>query len=122
MKKNQKNIRWVSFVLFFSITKISFDFCIIEPISNYDDYFNKTSPKQYEIIPNNDLNNSNDMNKIDDFHYYFDDVFGETVDAMPSYPQTDYMQYLSDSETGLNYLVIKLGGDWRNCLDPAAVE
>ncbi len=56
------------------------------------------------------------------FHYYFDDVFGETVDAMPSYPQTGYLQYLSDSETGLNYLVIKLGGDWRSCLDPAAVE
>lgn len=73
MKKNQKNVNWVSFVLFFSITKISFDFFIIEPISNSDDYFNKISPKQYEIVPNNDLNNSNDINKIDDFHYYFDD-------------------------------------------------
>ena len=73
MKKNQKNVNWVRFVLFFSITKISFDFFIIEPISNSDDYFNKISPKQYEIVPNNDLNNSNDINKIDDFHYYFDD-------------------------------------------------
>lgn len=68
MNKNQEIISWVSFILIFSIAKISFDFYIIEPTSYYDDYFNKTSPKQYEILPNNDLNN-----KIDDFHYYFDD-------------------------------------------------
>ena len=73
MKKKQEIISWISFILFFSITKINFDFYILEPTAYYNDYSNKTSPKQYEIVPNNDLNNNNDINKIDDFHYYFDD-------------------------------------------------
>ena len=73
MKKKQEIISWVSFILFFSITKINFDFYILEPTAYYNDYSNKTSPKQYEIVPNKDLNNNNDINKIDDFHYYFDD-------------------------------------------------
>lgn len=72
MKKKQKIISWVSFILFLSIRKVSFDFYIIDPTSYYDDYFNKNSPNQHEIVPNNDFNN-NDINKIDDFHYYFDD-------------------------------------------------
>lgn len=73
MKKKQEIISWISFILFFSIIKINFDFYILDSTSYYDGYFNKTSPKQYEIVPNNDLNNNNDINKIDDFHYYFDD-------------------------------------------------
>ena len=73
MKKKQEIISWISFILFFSITKINFDFYILEPTAYYNDYSNKTSPKQYEIVPNNDLNNNSDINKIDDFHYYFDD-------------------------------------------------
>lgn len=74
MKKKQEIISWVSFILFFCITKISFDFYIIEPTEYYYECFNKITPKQYEIVPNNDLNNNdNDINKIDDFHYYFDD-------------------------------------------------
>ena len=67
MKKKQEIISWISFILFFSITKINFDFYILEPTAYYNDYSNKTSPKQYEIVPNNDLNNNNDINKIDDF-------------------------------------------------------
>ena len=73
MKKKQEIISWISFILFFSITKINFDFYILEPTAYYNDYSNKTSPKQYEIVPNNDLINNNYINKIDDFHYYFDD-------------------------------------------------
>lgn len=74
MKKKKEIISLISFILFFSITKINFDFYILNTTSYYNYYFNKTSPKQYEIVPNNDLNNSNnDINKIDDFHYYFDD-------------------------------------------------
>ena len=62
MKKKQEIISWISFILFFSITKINFDFYILEPTAYYNDYSNKTSPKQYEIVPNNDLNNNNDIN------------------------------------------------------------
>ena len=74
MKKKQQIISYLSFILFFSIIKINFDSYILEPTSYYDDYFNKTHPKQYETLPNMDLNNNNNNNnKIDDFHYYFDD-------------------------------------------------
>lgn len=73
MKKKPEIIIWIGFILFFSITKINLDFCILDPKSYYDDYFNKTSPKQYEVTPNNDLSNNNDINKTEDFHYYFDD-------------------------------------------------
>lgn len=62
-------IIWVSFILFFNIAKTNFTFYTLAPTSYYDEYFNKTSPKQYELTPNNNLDN----NKIDDFHYYFDD-------------------------------------------------
>ena len=75
MKKKQQIISYLSFILFFSIIKINFNSYILEPTSYYDDYFNKTPPKQYETLPNKDLNNNNNNNnnKIDDFHYYFDD-------------------------------------------------
>lgn len=72
MKGKQGMISCLSFILFFNITKINFDSYIVEHTSYYD-YFNKTTPKQYEIVPNTDLNNNSDINKIDDFHYYFDD-------------------------------------------------
>ena len=62
-------IIWMSFILFFNITKTNFTFYTLDPTAYYDEYFNKTSPKQYELTPNNNLDN----NKIDDFHYYFDD-------------------------------------------------
>lgn len=71
MKKKEIIIS-MSFILFFSITKINFIFYALDPTSYYDEYFNSTSPKQYEISPNNDLNNNN-INKIEDFHHYFDD-------------------------------------------------
>lgn len=73
MNRKQRIISCLSLILFFNITKINSDFYILEPTSYYDDYFNKTIPKQYETVPNNDLNNNSDINKIDDFHYYFDD-------------------------------------------------
>lgn len=40
---------------------------------------------------------------------YFEDRFGAQVDAMPSYPVSGYIQYLKDDETGLEYVIIKLG-------------
>ena len=45
MKEKQGMISCLSFILFFSITKINFDSYIVEPTSYYDDYFNKTTPK-----------------------------------------------------------------------------
>ena len=59
MNRKQRIISCLSLILFFNITKINSDFYILEPTSYYDDYFNKTIPKQYETVPNNDLNNKN---------------------------------------------------------------
>lgn len=47
------------------------------------------------------------------YRAYFQDYFGERVDAMPSYPDEGYVQFLRDDEIGLEYLVVKLGPDWR---------
>lgn len=73
MKDKQKIGQYLILILFISIINNNFDFCILKPKSYYDDYFNKTSPKEYESLPNKDLNNEDNINKIDDFHYYFDD-------------------------------------------------
>ena len=61
MNRKQRIISCLSLILFFNITKINSDFYILEPTSYYDDYFNKTIPKQYETVPNNDLNNNSDI-------------------------------------------------------------
>lgn len=47
--------------------------------------------------------------EISAYYAYFEEYFGEKADAMPSYPVSGYVQYLSDDETGLEYVVIKLG-------------
>lgn len=47
------------------------------------------------------------------YRAYFEENFGGRVDEMPCYPDRDYIQYLKDDETGLEYLVVKLGGIWR---------
>lgn len=47
------------------------------------------------------------------YHAYFQEYFGEAVAAMPSYPVPGYIQYLSNDELGLEYVVIKLGDSWR---------
>ena len=47
------------------------------------------------------------------YHTYFEERFGSRVDAMSCYPDGDYIQYLKDDETGLEYLVVKLGKMWR---------
>lgn len=51
--------------------------------------------------------------EIVDHRAYFMDYFGERVDEMPSYPDRGYIQYLKDDASGMEYLVIKLGGIWR---------
>lgn len=48
------------------------------------------------------------------FNVYFRDYFGDAVDMMPVYPDTGYMQYLQNDEIGLDYIVIKLGYNWRD--------
>ena len=47
------------------------------------------------------------------YQTYFVDAFGVTVDLMPSYPADGYVQYVSNKELGLEYLIVKLGDDWR---------
>lgn len=47
------------------------------------------------------------------FDAYFRDYFGDTVDMMPVYPNTGYVQYLQNDEIGLDYIVVKLGANWR---------
>lgn len=47
------------------------------------------------------------------YYFYFEDYFGEEVEAMPAYPQDGYIRYLHDEETGLWYLAVKLGYDWN---------
>lgn len=44
---------------------------------------------------------------------YFPDYFGSMVDMMPSYPDAGYLQYLKNDEIGLDYIVVKLGNNWR---------
>ena len=44
---------------------------------------------------------------------YFEESFGQKVDEMPSYPSVGYMQYLTNDELGISYVVIKLGEPWR---------
>lgn len=44
---------------------------------------------------------------------YFPDYFGSMADMMPSYPDAGYLQYLKNDEIGLDYIVIKLGNNWR---------
>lgn len=59
------------------------------------------------------LNMNFTAEQIQSYRAHFFDDFGKQVDEMPSYPSEGYIQYLSKDETGLNYLVIKLGEDWR---------
>lgn len=47
------------------------------------------------------------------YRTYFEEKFGGRVDEMPCYPDRDYIQYLKDDETGLEYLVVRLGEVWR---------
>ncbi len=51
------------------------------------------------------------------YYYYFEEYFGETVSQMAFYPSDGYIKYLQDEGTGLQYLVVKLGYDWRDELD-----
>lgn len=48
---------------------------------------------------------------------YFEEYFGERVDAMPSFPEAGSIQYLEAEDIGLHYLVIKLGGEWRSAFN-----
>lgn len=48
-----------------------------------------------------------------DFFAYFEDYFGKWVDEMPCYPEPGYVQYLRSDELGLEYMIIKMGEDWR---------
>lgn len=43
----------------------------------------------------------------------FESVFAGLIDSMPSYPQPGYVRWISDEKSGQDYLVIKLGDDWR---------
>lgn len=52
--------------------------------------------------------------KFADYNAYFEEYFGQRVDGMPYYPEPGYVQYMTDTETGLEYIVVKLGVDWRN--------
>ena len=70
MKKKYEIINCLTLILFFSI--VNKNITIEVPTSDYDDYFNQNNIKQYNTFPDNNLNN-NDMNKIEDFHYYFED-------------------------------------------------
>lgn len=47
------------------------------------------------------------------FRDCFEEFFGEEVDAMPCYPEPGYVRCVLDEETGLGYLVVKLGEEWR---------
>lgn len=47
------------------------------------------------------------------FYCYFEDCFAEQVEGMPVYPEAGYVQYLSNSEMGLEYIVVKLGDNWK---------
>lgn len=47
------------------------------------------------------------------FEVYFDDYFGDQVDAMPAYPYNGYIQEVRNDDLGLYYYVVKLGDDWR---------
>lgn len=47
------------------------------------------------------------------FYAYFDEYFGAEVDAMPCYPEPGYIKCVSDEETGMEYVAVKLGEDWR---------
>lgn len=47
------------------------------------------------------------------FYAYFEDYFGELVDEMPCYPDPGYVQFLRSDELGLEYMVVKMGYDWR---------
>ena len=46
------------------------------------------------------------------YYYYFEDYFGEEVEAMNAYPQNGYIRYIHDDLTGLWYMVVKLGNNW----------
>ena len=47
------------------------------------------------------------------FYAYFDEYFGAEVDAMPCYPDPGYIKCVWDEETGMEYVAVKLGADWR---------
>lgn len=70
MKKKYKKLNCLTLILFLSIVKKNIGMEV--PTSDYDDYFNQNNSKQYNQLPDNNLN-SNDINKKDDLHYYFDD-------------------------------------------------
>ena len=46
------------------------------------------------------------------FFESFQNDFGALVDAMPCYPSDNYIQVLSNEESGQEYLIIKLSEDW----------
>lgn len=54
------------------------------------------------------------------YYVYFEDYFGERVDAMPSFPEHGYIQYLESEEIGLQYLIVKLGPYWRSAIENPA--
>ena len=47
------------------------------------------------------------------FYEYFDDYMGKQVEEMPVYPNDGYVQYLSNSDPELAYVIVKLGDNWR---------
>lgn len=51
--------------------------------------------------------------EVQAFRYYFEEYFGEVIDQMPSYPVSGYVKCVSDEETGMEYIVVKLGQNWR---------
>ncbi len=54
------------------------------------------------------------------FNVYFEEYFGDRVDAMPAFPEQGSIQYLESEEIGLHYLVVKLGPDWRRAIQNPA--
>lgn len=47
------------------------------------------------------------------YHADFQEYFAEALEAMPCYPVPGYIQYLSNGELGVEYVIIKLGDSWR---------
>ena len=51
------------------------------------------------------------------YHLSFADFYGEEVESMPSYPTEGYIKNIYDEELNVNFLVVKLGRDWRREID-----
>jgi len=54
------------------------------------------------------------------YYAYFEDYFGEKVDAMPAFPERGSIQYLKSEEIGLHYLIVKLGPHWKSAIQNPA--